>query len=182
MGKVVLVTGGSRSGKSDYAQRYAEAEAGARYFLATCPRDTGADLDMARRIALHQQNRDGKDWVTIEEELDLAGALQALPPTATVLIDCLSLWLNNLLFIDEGQVLDELAAARLSRQLAGCCRQRPGTTVLVSSEVGSGIVPENRLARRYRDLVGRCNQEVAAAADEVILVSCGLPLIMKSGC
>lgn len=181
MGKVVLIVGGSRSGKSDYAQRCAESVRGERYFLATCPKDTSGDQEMARRIVSHLEKRDGKGWTTIEEEIDLISAMQLLPADATVLIDCLTLWLNNLLFADTSAALDEMEVARQSRNLARCCQKRGGATFLVSSEVGSGIVPENALVRLYRDMVGRCNQEVAAVADEVILVSCGIPVTLKSG-
>ncbi len=173
MGKLVFVTGGARSGKSRYAQRLAEACPGSLLYVATAGI---GDAEMAERVARHRQER-GERWRTLEEPLALA---DTLPAAATghggILLDCITLWLSNLFFQhqeDAGRVLVDL-----DRFLAVV----PGLAAplfLVSNEVGGGIVPENRLARRFRDLAGEANQKLAAAADEAWLVVAGLPLRLK---
>ena len=155
MAKIVLVTGGCRSGKSAYAQHRA----------------------MALRIAAHRQAREGQGWVTIEEPADLEGVLRRHAAMDVVLIDCLTLWINNLLY-EAGRAGREMADPPCREMLdaaAACC----GWVILVSNEVGLGIVPENPLARRYRDLVGQANQLVAQRAEEVVLMCCGIPLVVK---
>lgn len=176
--RVVLVTGGCRSGKSSFAQRYAEERMSRRVYLATCPVFDG---EMAERVRRHRSEREGKGWETVEEELELARALAAAPAEATVLVDCLTLWANNLLHRAEssGRFPDEEEAVVRARELAAVCRSRSATTVMVTNEVGLGIVPANPLARRFRDVAGRINQVVAAAADEVYLLVCGLPTRIK---
>lgn len=177
--KLVLVTGGSRSGKSDYAQTLAEAGAGALYYLATCPSPQGEDLEMSARVLAHQRNRQGRAWQTREEPLELARLVRAIPAEATVLIDCLTLWISNLLYADVAGTLDESLISRLAQELISVSRARVGQVIIVTSEVGCGLVPEHALARRYRDLVGRCNQVMAAGAERVVLVACGIPVIIK---
>jgi adenosylcobinamide kinase/adenosylcobinamide-phosphate guanylyltransferase len=131
------------------------------------------DEEMAERIAFHQQRR-AAGWQTIEAPHDLAGALGAAPAEAAVLIDCLTLWLSNRMLAD---IDVDAEMARFEEALD----RRAGMVVLVSNEVGFGIVPDNALARRFRDLQGRLNQRIAARADRVALVVAGLPLIVK-GC
>lgn len=177
-GRLILVTGGSRSGKSDYAQRRAEALAGPRCFIATCP-PAADDDEMAARITAHRRKRRDRGWRTIEEGLEVAARLADLPPGATVLIDCLTLWVSNLMA--AGPDLDEGAVSRRGEALIAAGRALGGTVLMVTNEVGCGTVPEHPLARRFRDLCGRLNQVVAGGADEVVLVSCGLPLILKGG-
>ena len=178
--KLVLVVGGSRSGKSDFALALAESMPIERYFLATCPSSQGDDAEMARRITGHQQKRANRGWQTCEEELELCRVVERVPDRALLLIDCLTLWISNLLFVaDRREMVDEDFIARKVDALLESCRLRMGPVIMVSGEVGCGIVPENRLARRYRDLVGRCNQLVADAADQVFMVSCGVPLTIK---
>ena len=174
----ILITGGSRSGKSAFAQQQAEQINAPRLFIATCPR---IDPEMDERIQRHQQDREGLDWQTAEVPLRLAEELERTPAGTTVLIDCLTLWINNLMYEAEqkGQEISEDQIATLAEELACAARDHQGPVFLVTNEVGLGIVPDNPLVRRYRDLVGRCNQVIAAFADQVFLVSCGISLQIK---
>jgi len=178
MARIVLITGGCRSGKSDYAQRLAESLAGRRVYVATCP---VTDDEMRERIARHQQQRRHHDWETIEEPADLAAAIRRAGSGSIVLVDCLTLWVNNLMYGAErlGEQIDENEIERLCGRVVDACRRHDGTVVFVTNEVGMGIEPGNAISRRYRDLVGRCNQTIAACADEVTLVACGIPLTLK---
>lgn len=166
-----LVTGGARSGKSTFALREAEGSAAPRIaFVATA---TAGDADMAERIARHQEERSAR-FQTVEEPLALAAVLSTLPHRARI-VDCLTLWVANLLFADRTDAemhdaFDELARALIVSE---------GDTWVVTNEVGLGIVPADPLSRRYRDLLGRCNQRVAAAADRVTFLVAGLPLRVK---
>ncbi len=179
MTEIILVIGGTRSGKSDYAQQRGEAIAGRRCFLATC---AAADAEMSRRVARHRAARDPQAWDTVEEPVRLGIAVKDHPGYDVYLIDCLTLWVSNLLYQGPQNSPDDLetqvmaAVDELLQQLGTI----GGSAILVSGEVGMGIVPENRLARLYRDLIGRSNQRIAARADEVVLISCGLPLWLKA--
>ncbi|MCK5801233.1 MAG: bifunctional adenosylcobinamide kinase/adenosylcobinamide-phosphate guanylyltransferase [Lentisphaeria bacterium] len=178
MGEIILVTGGVRSGKSTHARKLAESIQGTHVFLATCP---VLDQEMAERIARHQDERKGCGWDTVEAPYALADVIRS-QCCDVLLIDCLTLWVNNLMYKIEkegGGLLDEDAFAPHVADLADALTQFSGTVVLVTNEVGLGIVPENELARRYRDLVGRCNQAVAAVADSVVLTVCGIPVTIK---
>ncbi|MBU0480909.1 MAG: bifunctional adenosylcobinamide kinase/adenosylcobinamide-phosphate guanylyltransferase [Proteobacteria bacterium] len=176
MAEIILITGGARSGKSRHAQQLAEKRKGKRLFVATCP---VTDDEMQQRIERHRFDREDCGWQTIEETVDLQGVLNGNREYEVVLIDCLTLWINNLLFTDAGNSLDDEALKERVRGILEAAVIRPGVVILVTNEVGMGIVPENLLARRYRDLVGRCNQEVAAVADKVVLVTCGIPMTVK---
>jgi adenosylcobinamide kinase / adenosylcobinamide-phosphate guanylyltransferase len=180
MGEIILVTGGSRSGKSAYAQRLAESLPGPRAYLATCP---VIDGETAERVRLHREVRSAADWETIEEPVDLAGAVGRAAAYRVLLVDCLTLWVNNLLYEADrqGETFTEEAAAGRSRELIAACRMFPGTIIFVTNELGMGIVPENATARRFRDCAGRCNQLIAAAAAEVTFVVSGIPLRLKGG-
>ena len=173
-----LVTGGSRSGKSAYAQRLAEALPGPRAYLATCP---VIDEEIAERVKRHREARDASAWETIEEPIDLAGAIDRAAAYRVLLVDCLTLWINNLLYKAEqqGEVFTEEATAVRCHDLIAACRAYPGTVIFVTNELGMGIVPENEVARRFRDCAGRMNQLIAAAAEEVTLVVSGMPLPLK---
>lgn len=165
----LLVLGGARSGKSRYAQQRVEACAGRLAYIATAQ---ALDAEMADRIARHRADRDAR-WHTIEAPLDLAGALARAGEThAAILIDCLTLWLSNLLLADRDPQHEGVA---LAEAVAAC----PVPVVLVANEVGLGIVPDNALARRFRDEAGWLNQRLAAMADEVVFVVAGLPMVLK---
>ena len=179
MAKTILITGGSRSGKSEYALALAEGLPGRRVFVATCP--AMDDEEMRQRIARHRRRRAETGWDTIEEAVDLPGALQGARGHDVLLVDCLTLWVNNLMHEaeEEGRHIDEDAVTRRCRLVLEACRKIEGAVIFVTNEVGMGIVPENALARRYRDLVGRCNQVFATGADVVTLVVCGIPVSLK---
>lgn len=163
---LVLITGGTRSGKSRKALEIAGAHA-PRTFVATA---ATSDQEMGERIARHRAERD-PSWTTIEELFDLAAVLSRRPEGGLV-VDCMTLWLANVLERD----LD--IAARLEELLAAA-RARRGLTVVVTNEVGMGIVPPYDSGRRFRDEAGWMNQRLAAAADRVVLVVCGLDVGLK---
>jgi adenosylcobinamide kinase/adenosylcobinamide-phosphate guanylyltransferase len=163
-----LVIGGARSGKSRYAESLIEAEPPPWIYVATAE---ARDDEMAERIAAHRARRDRR-WQAIEAPHDLASALASVPARSAVLIDCLTLWLTNRL-LAEADIDREIEA--LERALA----DHDGVVVLVSNEVGSGIVPDNALARRFQDLQGRLNQRIAAQASRVVLMVAGLPHLVK---
>ena len=174
MAHVTLITGGSRSGKSAYALTLAQADPSLtrRYFIATAE---ALDDEMQERIAHHRAARP-RSFTTIEASLDLCGALASVAGRADIaVIDCLTLWVSNLLeqnFSDERVIAE---ADLLSAALAGS----PFQAIVVTGEVGSGIVPDNPLARRFRDLLGWTNQRLARAADQLILMTAGYPLRLK---
>ena len=164
-----LVIGGARSGKSRHAEMLVSGSGLERVYLATA---AAGDGEMAERIARHRDER-GPGWVTIEEELDLTRSLaREARPGRAILVDCLTLWLSNLMLADcdVGE-----ASAELCRVLPGL----PCPAVLVSNEVGMGLVPDTPLGRRFRDAQGRLNQAVAAAVPNVVFVAAGLPLTLK---
>jgi adenosylcobinamide kinase/adenosylcobinamide-phosphate guanylyltransferase len=165
---LTLVLGGARSGKSRYAETVVAASPPPWIYVATAE---PFDDEMKARIASHRDRR-GNSWRTVEAPLDLAGAIASAPATATVLVDCLTLWLSNLMMADRDI---EAEMARLERAVEA----RAAPLVLVSNEVGSGIVPDNAQARRFRDLQGRLNQRFAASAGRVVLLVAGLPLLVK---
>lgn len=165
-----LVLGGARSGKSRHAEELVLGSGLEPHYVAT---GSAGDDEMAERIAHHRARR-GPTWTTQEEPLDLPGALHtAAAPERAVLVDCLTLWLSNLMFADRDVEAESGALCRLLARL-------PGPVVLVSNEVGLGLVPETPLGRRFRDAQGRLNQAVAAAVPRVVFVAAGLPLILKS--
>jgi adenosylcobinamide kinase/adenosylcobinamide-phosphate guanylyltransferase len=178
MAEIIFIVGGCRSGKSAYAQAVAEALPGPRTFAATCP---ALDDEMCRRIELHRAARRDRGWETIEEQLDLEGVFRSHAGGGVLLVDCLTLWVNNLLYAaeQESRSLDEAEIAAECRRMLEAAADSSATVVFVSNEVGMGIVPEDAQSRRYRDLVGRTNQAVAARAVRVTLVCCGIPLALK---
>jgi adenosylcobinamide kinase/adenosylcobinamide-phosphate guanylyltransferase len=178
MGKIVLVTGGCRSGKSRFAQQMAEATGLQRLYIATAP---VMDAEMEERITRHRQERAQRKWTTCEEPLDLVRAFGEHTGFDSVLCDCLTLWVNNLLYQAEQQAktMGEDNMAQLAQEVVDVARLYPGTVIFVTNEVGLGIVPADALSRRFRDLAGRCNQVIAVAADEVYFVVSGIPLKIK---
>lgn len=171
--QVILVLGGARSGKSSYAQKMAEAFEGKRLFVATAQ---ALDDEMAKRIENHKKRR-GDTWETREEPVKIPDLISdSQDGYAVILIDCLTLWVSNLLMASGDDV--ERVEDGVER-LVDCLATIRTTVVLVSNEVGLGIVPESRLARAFRDLAGVLNQRVAGIADRVIFMVAGIPLVLK---
>jgi adenosylcobinamide kinase/adenosylcobinamide-phosphate guanylyltransferase len=171
---VVLVLGGVRSGKSRYAQRLAERRDRVTFIATAEHRD---DEEMRLKIERHRAERPAS-WTTVEEPLDLAAAIQSAGSKGdAVLVDCLTLFAANLL---ETLGNDEVKLRSLIDGLCEALQSAPCTVILVSNEVGSGVVPAYASGRRFRDLVGEINQRVAAIADTVLLMVAGLPLALKS--
>lgn len=165
---LTFVLGGARSGKSRHAESLIESCDPPWHYLATAE---AYDDEMRRRIAEHKARR-GANWRTAEAPLDLAGTLEGLPDGSAVLVDCLTLWLTNVML--GGRDVE----AECER-LAGALGRPRGRWVVVSNEVGLGIVPDNALARDFRDAAGKLNRMVAAAADDVLFMVAGLPMKVK---
>lgn len=167
----LLVLGGARSGKSRYAQTRAEAFDRDLMFIATAQ---GFDDEMRDRIARHRDDR-GSRWRTVEEPVDLVGAIAANSnPRTVVLVDCLTLWASNLMLAEH----DPEEAAR---SLADAIRKPSGPLIFVANEVGLGIVPDNAMARRFRDYAGIINQAVAATVSEAVMMFAGIPMVLRGG-
>lgn len=166
---LIVLTGGARSGKSSAAVAAAEASAAPVVFVATAE---AHDAEMATRIARHRAERPAA-WTVVEEPRDLATAVTGADAQATVVIDCLALWVANLMGDDapDGSWEDDTVAA--ADELAARLASRPGLTIVVTNEVGSGIVPDNASARAYRDVLGRVNQVLVAQADAAHLCVAG---------
>ncbi|MDP3254451.1 bifunctional adenosylcobinamide kinase/adenosylcobinamide-phosphate guanylyltransferase [Bosea sp. (in: a-proteobacteria)] len=165
---LTLVLGGARSGKSRHAEALIEALPGPWAYIATAE---AWDDEMTARIAEHRARRSA-DWLTVDAPLELPEAIRGLPEGRPVLVDCLTLWLTNL-------ILAERDTAAAGRALIEACAQATAPIVLVSNEVGLGIVPDNALARRFRDEAGRLHQAIAARAGRVVLMVAGLPMQVK---
>ncbi|MFD0587140.1 bifunctional adenosylcobinamide kinase/adenosylcobinamide-phosphate guanylyltransferase [Paenibacillus sp. GCM10027627] len=188
----ILITGGARSGKSRFAEQYAARLAAHGMYVATCQ---AFDNEMDDRISKHKHDREasGFIWETKEEPLEAAAVLQAYgegirakllaeptqkPPV--VLLDCLTLWLTNWMFYYENDNHAEQKLAAKARELVLAIQQYPYPLLIVTNEVGDGIVPVNALARAFRDEAGRLNQAVAAVCDKVFLVTAGIPVDVKA--
>ncbi|NJP06841.1 MAG: bifunctional adenosylcobinamide kinase/adenosylcobinamide-phosphate guanylyltransferase [Chloroflexaceae bacterium] len=178
--RLILITGGARSGKSTFGQQIAEKSSSDVLFVATAQ---AGDADMAARIAQHQAERPAH-WRTLETPQRVAAALHEIPAPPTVLLDCVTLWVTNLLLADwheDGASRPDLHAAMVElEQLLDWYRQHSVVLIVVSNEVGLGIVPADPLTRTFRDWLGRFNQRLAAEADEVYLLIAGLPVELKS--
>ena len=167
--KLTLILGGASSGKSRFAETLIQSSSIApRLYIATAQ---PFDAEMRAKIAAHRAQR-GPDWHTIEAPMDLAAALALAPPDCVILIDCATLWLTN-------QMLAETNLATATATLLSALHTCPAPILIVSNEVGQGIVPDNPLARRFRNEQGRLNQRLAAAADLAVFVIAGLPQVLK---
>lgn len=172
MKTLTYISGGSRSGKSRHALELARVFAGRKAFIATAQ---ATDEEMTERIRCHRRERSG-DFLTVEEPLDLAAALDRLPAeVAVAVIDCLTLWLANLLY-RHGDGTDTYPEVE---DFLRALENPPCNLIVVSNEVGMGIVPAHPLSRRFRDAAGRLNQRVAARADRALVMISGIPLILK---
>jgi len=165
---VTLVLGGARSGKSRYAESLVAGAPPPWIYIATAE---AFDDEISQRIAEHKARRDRR-WQTVEAPRNIVDALVDVPPGASILVDCVTLWLSNLL-------LAEVDIEQEMKRLDAALAQSRRATVLVANEVGCGIVPDNALARRFLDLQGRLNQQLAVRADRVVLMVAGLPLFVK---
>jgi len=169
-----LITGGARSGKSRYALSLAQAHRGSRAFIATAE---PFDDEMQVRIRKHREER-GVSFITIEEPLELTRTIDSLPADVKIaIVDCLTVWLGNLLHYQRDTADDYPEITRFVELLD----RPPCDLIIVSNEVGMGIVPQNDTARRFRDLCGQMNEHVAERSDRVILMVCGIPITVKGG-
>jgi len=170
MSRSILILGGARSGKSAFAERLARDSRLDLHYLAT---GRAFDNEMRARIEKHRADRAGDGWTTHEEPLDLVGLLRAIDaPDRVVLVDCLTLWVTNLM-------MDERSVEDAASDLVSILPSLKARVVFVSNEVGLGIVPDNRMAREFRDHAGRLHQRIAELAEQVYFVAAGLPLKMK---
>jgi adenosylcobinamide kinase / adenosylcobinamide-phosphate guanylyltransferase len=165
---LTFVLGGARSGKSRYAEELVMACTPPWVYIATAE---AYDSEMSARITEHRQRRDER-WRTVEAPLDLPAAIAAHGSEGPVLIDCLTLWLSNVMLAGHDWAVE-------LKRLVTALGEVDGSVVVVSNEVGFGIVPDNALAREFRDAQGRVNMQVAAIADRAVLIAAGLPLILK---
>ena len=170
MSTVTLVTGGARSGKSSYALGLCK-DTKDKAFVATA---TAFDSEMHQRIEKHQKDR-GNAFITVEEPLNLAEAIASLDKVDVAIIDCLTVWLCNL----TNKYGTDKASIPEIEEFLDAIKHPPCDLIIVTNELGSGIVPENEMARYFRDLAGRLNQDVAALANRVVLCVSGLPVILK---
>jgi adenosylcobinamide kinase/adenosylcobinamide-phosphate guanylyltransferase len=169
---MIFITGGCRSGKSRYALHFANQHFSKKLFLATCE---VLDEEMAQRVENHKKGR-GPEWQTIEEPIEIVKKIREHKEDADmVLIDCLTLWLYNLLIKWD----NDLRIIEETEELINTIKQGQISFILVSNEVGMGIVPADPLSRRYRDLLGTMNQKIAEALDTVIFMVSGIPIFLK---
>lgn len=173
MGKrLIFITGGCRSGKSRYALDYANQHYSKKIYLATCE---ALDEEMAQRIELHKKAR-GPEWQTVEEPVRIVEKVKQHGDGAEViLLDCNTLWISNLLMQEK----NDLEIMKEADRLIEAMKQSPSSFIVVTNEVGMGIVPADLLSRRFRDLSGTINQKIAEGADTVIFMVSGIPLFLK---
>ena len=169
---MIFITGGCRSGKSRYALDYANQHFSKKLYLATCE---ALDEEMAQRIEHHKKMR-GPEWQTVEEPLEIVNKIRQYENEVDViLLDCITLWLSNLLMWrrDDPEIMDEVS------RLIDTVKQIPVSLIIVSNEVGMGIVPADPLSRRFRDLSGMANQKIVGVAETVIFMVSGIPFFLK---
>ncbi|MEW6482949.1 MAG: bifunctional adenosylcobinamide kinase/adenosylcobinamide-phosphate guanylyltransferase [bacterium] len=166
---IIFITGGARSGKSQYAIWLAKERGDQVTFVATC---ISTDSEMRERIEEHKKMRP-KEWSTVEESLNLSRVIAKIT-TSVIIIDCLTLWIANLMEA-------KMDVVEASKDLFSALKKVKKTAIVVSNEVGSGIVPDNRLAREFRDMAGVVNHQMAQIADEVYLMVAGIPVKIKGG-
>ena len=172
MKEIIFVTGGCRSGKSRFALDYANRHFKNKIFLATAP---ALDDEMKKRIKAHQEAR-GPEWAAIEEQIEIAEAVASVKTNyQVILLDCMTLWLSNLIMAGEpeNQIFSRTEA------FIEAIQRIPQSVIIVSNEVGYGIVPVNDIARQFRDIMGTVNQRLAACADVVVWTIAGLPQVLK---
>lgn len=168
--KIVFITGGARSGKSSFAMAEASKINGKKAYIATAE---ALDEEMRQRIENHKRQR-GNDWVTYEEPLKIAEVIKEIKGKySVILIDCLTLWLSNIMHIDLN------IKAEIEHLISSLVTCRFSLVIIVSNEVGMGIVPDNELSRKFRDMAGLLNQKIAATSDEVYMVVAGIPVKIK---
>ncbi len=183
MKKIILLLGGARSGKSYYAQELARKMAKKVLFVATAE---AGDEDMRHRIQDHQRNRPAT-WRTLEVTRDIGEAIEdAIEDEPLVIIDCITLLVGNIFGRHDEKDFDSIEDSVLEKEvlcevdrLIQCLQKTPASFIIVSNEVGLGIVPDNRMARLYRDFLGRANQKLSGSADEVYFMMAGIPLRVK---
>jgi adenosylcobinamide kinase/adenosylcobinamide-phosphate guanylyltransferase len=176
---LTLITGGCRSGKSGFALDLVDRLGGEKIYLATCPKSD--DEEMMTRIQRHQKEREHLGaWRTLEEQTDLVSIIKD-HEDEHLLIDCMTLWVSNLMYAasQSESSLTEQGVEKLTMDLIDACQHRSKHTVLVTNETGMGIVPENALARQFRDLIGRCNQVIGRHCDRLIFMVSGQPWALK---
>lgn len=172
MSESVFVFGGCRSGKSRYALGFAEEAVGKKYFIATLQ---PGDDEMKERIRRHKEER-GESWKTIEEPLQIPDAVREASKSADcIVVDCLTLWISNMMMAEYTEEEIRAQADDLCTSIAGCTC----SIILVSNEVGTGVVPESRLGRDFRDYTGMINQKIASVCEKVVLMKAGIPIVIK---
>lgn len=180
MNKIIFVSGGCRSGKSAMGIKLSLGSSAERVFIATSPR---LDGEMNVRIKRHEEEREGLNFRVIEEEVHLSEVLTSLHEKGNkaVVVDCISLWINNLMYRQEQNKTDlsEEIVRENARGLIKAAKRIEGTVIFISSEAGLGLVPADSLSRRYRDFLGAANQELATSAQEVHFMVSGLPMTLK---
>jgi adenosylcobinamide kinase/adenosylcobinamide-phosphate guanylyltransferase len=172
MGKMIFITGGCRSGKSRFALDYADCHFSKKLYLAT---GEVLDEEMARRVENHKKAR-GPEWRTVEEPIEIVDEISECgDKTDVILLDCVTLWLSNLLlrWDNESRIMEEVDRLRMAM------KESRAALIVVTTEVGMGIVPDDPLGRRFRDLAGLTHQRMAEAADTVVFMVSGIPMFLK---
>jgi len=176
--RFIFILGGARSGKSGFALKLAESIKGKRLYIATAE---VLDKEMEERIKKHKKDR-GNNWTTIEEPLKIADVIKKNKKYGVILLDCLTLWISNLMHKEarnKGQGARGKRTKQAITELISACKDLKASIIIVSNEVGLGIVPDNPLARQFRDIAGLANQRIAETADEVYFMVSGIPMRVK---